>query len=1423
MALSLVCLLLLTASIFAQDIPDGLPGTYESTPLSNPGITIDSILPNKESQFSFNQTSNVENLTNSAQIVGGSNLVTQAQANQIAGYLNQGNITLTNIFSKTSGDGKTSANFHAAGDGQGRTITVYRVQYNGQQYLIGGYNPQSWSSINNYNVTPNDTDRTAFLFNLTSDFVQRQKLTSNPSCGSCGQYQTYNTSSYGPTFGGGHDIWVDNSLQAGYAYNWSYGDSNYSNNILNIGNPYTGYPSLQILGFEVFKVAQQVIVSITPQSSTTVGNCYPFGTNDQYRGFMGFIYRNVPAFTLNPGDQISFDLGALNDVDIRRNIYFATANMNPSGTQTPQGVAALSWTKVVSDFQTPLNPRGNTTRGDYELTYTAESSFTFNGGGFIIGFSSNPASSYVDNGCEQVLVSTSVNDSSGNFYSRFYGKGEQTLGTLDNSSGGAYDYFWLGGFKIFGNVITNTAPTSLGDSYSTDEDTALNIPASGVLGNDSDNENDALTAVLVSGPTNAASFTLNANGSFSYMPNADFNGSDSFTYKANDGQADSNIVTVTITVNAVNDAPVLSNVPANAIRDEEVLYSFTATVTDVDSANLQFSLLNAPAGASIDATTGAFSWTPTEAQGPGIYNFTVRVSDGALNADANISVEVSEVNIAPTLSNVPGSATIDELAAYTFTATASDPDIPVNTLTFSLVGAPSGASINPSTGAFSWTPTEAQGDGSTYNFSVRVSDGVANTDQAIALTVNEVNSAPVLAVISDQTIDEETLLSVAASGSDTDDPANTLTYSLDAGAPDGMTIDAATGAISWTPTEAQGAGDYPVTVRVTDNGTPALDNAKTFNVHVNEVNIAPELAAIGNKEVDEMTLLTFTAAATDVDLPANGLSYSLVNAPAGTSIDSSTGVFTWTPTEAQGGNPNSTFTFTVKVTDDGTPALSDEETIIVTVNEVNVAPVLGAISNQNGYWGNAFGFTASATDADIPANTLTFSLDSAPAGASIDSNTGAFSWTPTMLQIGMHTFTVRVTDNGSPNLSDKQSSVTINVGKRPTTLVYTGDGSEQYSDSQALSATLTDNGGDTMQGSQLSGKTVGFVIGSQNTSAATSVFGSAANNLVLTQDPAPIYTVGSSFAGDDYYLPSGDSDAFDIVQEDARVYYTGTLFASTSNTTSSTATVTLAATIKDITAVTGDAAYDTFEGDIRNARVTFVDRDTNAVLCTAPGIGLVSASDTKVGTANCVWNANIGNLDSDTFRIGIKVNNYYLRDSSDDDESITVSKPLDTNFITGGGYIVNGVCAAGGSNCSTGQYAGAPGLKTNFGFNVKYNKSGKNLQGRVNIIVRNGGRVYQIKGTVMDTLSANNTNPSARTAVFTGKANISDITDPYNPIPFGGNATLQMNLTDKGEPGSTDTVGVTVWNNNGGLLFSSKWNGTKTIEQILGGGNLVVR
>ena len=185
--------------------------------------------------------------------------------------------------------------------------------------------------------------------------------------------------------------------------------------------------------------------------------------------------------------------------------------------------------------------------------------------------------------------------------------------------------------------------------------------------------------------------------------------------------------------------------------------------------------------------------------------------------------------------------------------------------------------------------------------------------------------------IGDKTVDEQTLLTFTATASDVDLPANTLTFTL-TGEPTGATIDPVTGVFTWTPTETQGPASYTFDVEVTDDGTPTLTDTETITVTVNETNNNPVLDPIGDQTIDEQTLLTFTATASDVDLPANTLTFTLTGEPTGATIDPVTGVFTWTPTETQG---PASYTFDVEVTDDGTPALADTETITVTVNEVN--------------------------------------------------------------------------------------------------------------------------------------------------------------------------------------------------------------------------------------------------------------------------------------------------------------------------------------------------------------------------------------------------------------------------------------------------------------------------------------------------------
>src|SRR5205823_5625548 len=290
------------------------------------------------------------------------------------------------------------------------------------------------------------------------------------------------------------------------------------------------------------------------------------------------------------------------------------------------------------------------------------------------------------------------------------------------------------------------------------------------------------------------------------------------------------------------------------------------------------------------------------------------------------------------------------------------------------------------------------------------------------LTVNKVNSAPVLTLPADQTIAELTTLSVNATATDSDVPANTLTFALVSG-PAGLTVSSA-GAITWTPSAAQGPSTNVVTVRVFDDGSPSLSTTNSFRVIVTKMNTAPVLTVPANQTIREiLDTLVVTNTATDADVPANTLTFALVSAPTGVSLDANTGVLTWTPTEAQGPSTNP---ITVRATDNGTPALNSSRSFTVVVREVNTAPVLAAIPNRTNYLGTSVSFTATATDQDIPANILTFSLGTnSPSGAVINPNTGVFQWTIPGPNSSTNSITVIVTDNGSPTLSSSQTFTVV--------------------------------------------------------------------------------------------------------------------------------------------------------------------------------------------------------------------------------------------------------------------------------------------------------------------------------------------------------------------------------------------------------------
>ncbi|MCG8566221.1 MAG: putative Ig domain-containing protein, partial [Desulfobacterales bacterium] len=490
-----------------------------------------------------------------------------------------------------------------------------------------------------------------------------------------------------------------------------------------------------------------------------------------------------------------------------------------------------------------------------------------------------------------------------------------------------------------------------------------------------------------------------------------------------------------IKVVAPNSPPVLTPIGDQSVNEHYAL-NFTATATDPNSPGdtLTYALdsTSVAAGMTIDASTGQFSWTPGELQ-QGNHTVTITVTDdgnGNLSDSETFTITVNETNTTPVLHFIPDQS-IDEHDTLNFIATATDSDDPSNTLTFKLdaTSLAAGMTIDTATGEFSWTPGELQqGD---HTVTIYLTDGdfaTLSVSNTFTITVNETNSEPVLAAIGNQSVNEHDALTFTATATDSDDPTNTLIYTLDpTSVAAGMTINETTGEFSWTPGELQ-HGNHTVTITVTDNGDGNLSDSETFTITVNETNATPVLAPIGNKSVDEHDTLNFIATATDSDDPANTLTFKLdaTSLAAGMTINAATGEFSWTPGELQQGD----HTAIIYVTDSDFATLSVSNAFTITVNETNSEPVLAAIGDQSVNEHDALTFTATATDSDDPTDTLAYTLDptSVAAGMTIDETTGEFSWTPGELQQGNHTVTITVTDDGTGNLSDSET-FTITVGE----------------------------------------------------------------------------------------------------------------------------------------------------------------------------------------------------------------------------------------------------------------------------------------------------------------------------------------------------------------------------------------------------------
>ena len=858
---------------------------------------------------------------------------------------------------------------------------------------------------------------------------------------------------------------------------------------------------------------------------------------------------------------------------------------------------------------------------------------------------------------------------------------------------------------------------------------------------------------------------------------------------------------------------------------------------------------------------------------------TITVTD-ASNNSGSVTYNTKIDNTAPVLSATPGNVTVN---------CQDVPSVPTVTASDNCDGA-----VN-----VTFTPTSTKGNdpaqSNYYNYIITrkwsASDGCGNTVQHIqTITVQDI-TAPGLNCPDNKVVPNEAGLCSAqvsfSAGSSDNCSTPTVKYYLYFGTPEQQEI---------SSPRTFAVGSY--TVKVVSTDPSGNSNNCTFTVTVNDTE--KPTVTTGSIEPCYQTVAAAQAAALAVTTyNDNCTPNASLSVQVGT-VGTCSAVITVTVTDAA--NNSKAVTYTTRI-DNTSPVLSaTPANVTVNCHEVPSAPIITASDNcdvtanvtftptstkgsnpaQSNYYnytitrkwsasdgcGNSVAHTQTITVQDItdpdincPADKLNIPFDFGQLYATI--NIGTATATDNCAAAanitigGVRSDNVAITNQQyplgtttvawsavDPSDNSDECTQTISVRKRNTAVTYTGEMTDnkicvQYSDIINLQAKLTDNEG-LATPNNISGRTITFqllsgptVLRSKN--ATTNASGVAIDSFKIEQAPG-MYLVKAIFAGDAYFNGNYDQENCEVKQEDAIVDYNGSQYFTTASSTTLTGSITLAAAINDT-----DDGNDK-RGDIRKAKVTFKDGGPSGSVLGSSNltVGLVTPGVVTNGLAattqnNITLNNNDAGCGGKIFQVWVGASDHYTGADAGP-TPVTLALP-GQDFVTGGGNLV--------VTNSAGTYAGTPNSKMNFGFTMKWNKSGKSLQGNINIVFRkwqlfNGvwqWRVYQVKSNAINSMAvvevtANGqpvspTNPIVfRKAVINTKANLKDVTDPLNFIDLLGNHNLILDAYDHitANGGVSDKISVTLMAaSTNDLLFSSSWVSNGTTAQTITGGNINVR
>jgi hypothetical protein len=392
----------------------------------------------------------------------------------------------------------------------------------------------------------------------------------------------------------------------------------------------------------------------------------------------------------------------------------------------------------------------------------------------------------------------------------------------------------------------NVAPIANADAYATNEDQTLNVNANnGVLANDTDANGNPLTAVVASG-VSSGTLTLQPNGSFGYVPAPEFSGSVVFMYQADDGAARSNVTTVTITVNPVDDPPVTQ--PESYTTAEDTALNVAApgvlgNDSDPEGAPLRAGLVGTASNGVLNLREdGSFDFLPNP-NFNGSTSFTYRAGDGATQSGATtVAIAVTAVNDPPRATSSPR-LTGDEGDTYQFILTATDPDGTTPTIT-----APTLPSWLTFTAPATISGTPGDANVGVHSVTMSITDGIAPAVPVqFQITVEDVDNAPTIATIPEQTTTEGAAVDIdlAPFVTDSDTPAASLTYALTGGAPPDLALSPA-GRLTGTPQVGASVGTHTVRFTVFDGKNTVPGQLRLVVVPAGRVDLTVTMSASPN-------------------------------------------------------------------------------------------------------------------------------------------------------------------------------------------------------------------------------------------------------------------------------------------------------------------------------------------------------------------------------------------------------------------------------------------------------------------------------------------------------------------------------------------------------------------------------------------------